>query len=169
MQRGGERLKKREKWIVCKDFPRYQVSNMGRVRNKRFMPPKILTYQLNERGYYRVCLYAYGNIRRYVYVHKLVWESWKGRTNKAVGHKNHNRLDNRLSNLLVVDDAETSFRRYMLRKEKIDMYGEDNEYICTYKNIKQATSRTKFDINDIVKCVYGDLLNIDGFIFKKKL
>lgn len=57
-------------WRTIKDFPKYEVSWTGQVRNTKNNKP-LLPID-NGRGYLRVGLYGEGKTARLIYVHRLV-------------------------------------------------------------------------------------------------
>ena len=85
----------REIWLDIRDHPNYEVSNVGRVRNKK--TNRLLKPVLNrEGGYYRVSL----NGIRY-YIHRLVADAFFDGDHRDmdVNHIDGDRLNNNLSNL----------------------------------------------------------------------
>ena len=84
-----------ERWLTVENHPDYEVSTLGRVRNKNtgcFLKP-----QLNkDGGYYRVSL----NGSRY-YLHRLVADAFFDGDHKLydVNHIDGDKSNNRLSNL----------------------------------------------------------------------
>lgn len=92
-----------EEWRDIKEtHGRYSISDEGRVRGPS---GKLLKPTLLQIGYYSVA-FSMGDhkvVRRYV--HRLVAEAFLGpiSVGKVVNHKNHNKLDNRLANLELID------------------------------------------------------------------
>lgn len=90
-----------EKWKPTIPSSRYEVSDQGNVRGPS---GKILKPTLMQIGYFSVAL-SFGNhkVVRY-YIHRLVAEAFIGRLpdDSVVNHKNHKKLDNRLTNIEVV-------------------------------------------------------------------
>ena len=83
------------------DYPNYEVSNFGNVRNiftKKVLSPKI------DKGYARVCLYnpLTGRSKVLIFVHKLVMDTFNPTNNPNfidINHIDENPLNNRLDNL----------------------------------------------------------------------
>lgn len=91
-----------ECWVDVKDTDNYEVSNMGRVRNKK--TGRILKPQLNrDGGYHRVNINA-----QHRYVHRLVADSFYDCdiTNKDVNHIDGNKHNNALPNLEICSRKE---------------------------------------------------------------
>lgn len=90
-----------------KDIPGYegiyQVSNCGRVLNKkeeRFLLPHTHKY-----GYLTVCL-CYKKKRRYAKIHRLVLLAFRGKSKLMVNHIDHTRDNNHISNLEYVTNLQ---------------------------------------------------------------
>ena len=108
-----------EVWKDIKDYEEeYEVSNLGRVRNKK--TKKILKPKKGKNGYSYVGLYKKGEAK-WFYVHRLVYEAFIGEIPKwmQVNHKDENKENNVLSNI----DA------LMTNKENLN-YGTHNERIA---------------------------------------
>lgn len=98
---------KNEIWRKCvAPFTRYEVSNMGRVRNSKLQVMKPLK---QNTGYLRVTLYHKG-INRILYIHRLVALSFCDGylPGLVVDHKNGIRDDNRAENLRWVTISENA-------------------------------------------------------------
>ena len=92
-----------EVFVDIPDFPGYQVSNHGRVRNKK---NKILKPYLT-RGYLRVSLYNDSG-RKCKLVHRLVAEAFipNSHNKPAVNHINGCKTDSNVSNLEWANHSE---------------------------------------------------------------
>jgi hypothetical protein len=95
---------------VWKDIPNYeglyQVSNLGRVKNKL----NILKNSPNSRGYCYVKLYKFGIHKMYA-IHQLVALNFLGHISDGthrivVDHINNDKLDNRVENLQLISNRE---------------------------------------------------------------
>jgi len=83
---------------------RYEVSDAGRIRGPS---GKVLKPTLLQIGYYSVALSLRNHKVLRHYVHRLVAEAFIGPITAAVvvNHRNGNKLDNRLTNLEIIDRA----------------------------------------------------------------
>lgn len=88
----------KETWIHIKDFPNYEISNDGKVRNtttNHFKKAGISTD-----GFYTVDLYNGGKLKR-INIHTLVASTFIDNPEeyKCVKHKDDNKLNNNINNL----------------------------------------------------------------------
>lgn len=88
-----------EIWKIIKNFPSYQVSNLGRIKSLKFGKEKILRQSITKE-YLKVRLYK--NKKSYnTEIHRLVYETFKNKlkNNYIVHHINENKKDNFIDNL----------------------------------------------------------------------
>jgi hypothetical protein len=124
----------KEKWVVPTykgiEYNNYLISNLGRVATNQSSPKNLKkeilfgNYKLIEtvpqnRGYIEVYPYTDEKVRKYILLHRLVWESFicEIPTNFVIDHKNANKVDNRLTNLQLITRSENSFKYH--RKDKL--------------------------------------------------
>lgn len=132
-----------EKWKRVVDFPTYEISNLGRVRNST---GKILKPQKNKtNGYYQIMLYngIAGKKIKLHYLHRLVATYFlpppqEGQT--QITHKNGDRSNNTASNLqwrYTSDKANFNAGIIVERKARIYKQSPPPKY---YQIIRQLTA-----------------------------
>lgn len=99
-----------EKWKTISDYPNYQVSDRGRVKNVN--TGKILKPRMHKNGYLSVALYAGSRASQKRFsVHRLVLEAFEknNNPNEETNHKNGIKTDNRFKNLEWVTKSENQY------------------------------------------------------------
>ena len=181
------KILEKEIWKDIKGFEGiYQVSNLGRVRslprqtNNQFgKKEKILKPQL-VRGYYIVCLHK-NSIRKFYYVHRLVYEAFNGQIPKGlqVNHLDERPINNALSNLnLMTPKENTNYGTGIQRGHNKQINGKcskpvlqfdlNDNLVKEYPSIKQAERDTGFANQHISACCKGKLKQAYGYIWKYK-
>lgn len=96
-----------EYWACIDGYPKYFVSNFGRVMNIK--TKRILKPNGDDRGYYIVDLYKNGKKRHYR-VHRLVGDAFcENPENKPfIDHIDHNGFNNHYKNLRWVSSSENN-------------------------------------------------------------
>lgn len=92
----------KEVWKSIVGFDNYEVSDYGRVRNKKSI---ILKPTIDNNGYFRVTLRSNGN-QKVSKVHKLVTRAFFGESDLEVNHKDLKKTNNKLVNLEYVTHKE---------------------------------------------------------------
>lgn len=107
-----------EIWKDCAKFPKYQVSNLGNIRNKK--TKHLITQKPNHNGYMRVGLYKEDSTRINVSVHRLVAEAFLegGGNDMDVDHILGNKADNRAERLAWTTRSENIKRAYGIGLKK---------------------------------------------------
>jgi len=100
----------------------YQVSSAGRFANCKY--ERILKPRKHSGGYLNVQLPDKNNKFSNYYMHRLVLESFRGKSRLEVNHINGIKSDNRLSNLEYVSHAENL--NHARKNGLLDIRGEKN-------------------------------------------
>ena len=115
-----------EIWKVIPDFPRYEVSNLGRVRSNCCKDGRKVRYvmkaYMRTNGYLYVDLFNHdpetGRVKvKHMDIHRLVAQAFIGKCKKGlvVDHISGNRLDNRLENLRYASPSENQANKHTER------------------------------------------------------
>ena len=88
------------KWVVMKNFSRYEVSDGGFVRIKA--TGKLMKPYTDKDGYRKIRLFNDNGVRVTFYVHRLVWEAFNGEIPPGIeiDHMEGDRLNNSLDYLM---------------------------------------------------------------------
>lgn len=107
----NERETDKEIWKDIDGFPNYQVSSLGRVKNKTY--GRLLKPFLVSKGYYSVALYR-DNVSHFCYIHRLVGDAFldkcDGKT--VINHKDGVRTNNIVDNLEWCTQSENIQKAY---------------------------------------------------------
>ena len=157
---------KKEIWMDISGYENhYQVSNFGNVRSlrrevetetgKRKYKGRQLTPELLYTGYYRVELQGSKQKRHRYKVHRLVLETFVGKSDLVVNHKNGVKTDNRLDNLEYCTRSENSIHAVKsgLIKRKLTVsqamsikYGHVNDKVSSIAKMYNVTMSTIYSI-----------------------
>lgn len=174
-----------EVWRVIEGFPRYQISNKGRVKslvNPR--NPKILKQGTMKRGYKSVTLMKgdeWGsNVRISQRVHRLVAQAFipNSELKPQINHIDCNPANNNVENLEWVTPIENAnhplTREHMLAKRGIitekcsrAVYVYDNDFnlLSAFTSTADAARKTDSSQGNIACCVNGYLDKYKGLIW----
>lgn len=110
-----------EIWKKIKDFPDYEVSNLGRVKSLKKHNEKILKLQNGTTGYLTCVLCKDGKLNTKK-VHKLVAIAFLNHIpngyKSVINHKNFNKKDNRVQNLEITTQRENANRKHCTSSSK---------------------------------------------------
>lgn len=102
---------KEEIWKIIEDYPNYEVSNLGRVRNIK--TGRVLRLSLQKDGYQHVSLCLKGKIK-HTLIHRLVANAFipNSENRKEVNHISGIKTDNRVENLEWNTRSENVYHSY---------------------------------------------------------
>lgn len=157
---------------VWKDIPNYeglyQASNLGRIKSKR----KILKPIKGE--YLKVGLSKNG-IQTTKYVHRLVAETFLGKSDLQVNHKDENKHNNCVNNLEWITFKENmnygtkQDRESMIKtRYHILQYDLDGNFIKEWFNLREIEKNTNYKKSNIQYSCIRKNRNAYGFKWKYK-
>ena len=152
----------KEQWKDIADFDNYEVSDLGRVRNKK--TKRILRLVKDSGGYVQVNLYNDGE-RKSIKIHRLVASTFipNPLNLPQINHIDENKTNNNVENL---EWCSAQYNIDYSQSKPVNQYSLDGIYIATYKSIKEASRTTGTDQTGIVDCCKGRLKTSGGFIWK---
>jgi hypothetical protein len=119
-----------EIWKDVKDYENYQVSNFGRVLNKKFN--RILKNTKDKTGYLLVNLSSYGEVKSFK-IHTLVWDYFgnEKRNGKIleIDHIDNDKQNNIIDNLQLLSHRENLQKRISLFRHKHKKNNKTSKYI----------------------------------------
>lgn len=172
-----------EQWKVIKDYPMYEVSNLGRVRsNNNPKNPKLLKQGTNIGGYKTVALVKEKNSGKShtKQVHRLVAEAWiPNPDNKPfIDHIDTNPSNNVPENLRWVTTEENANnpltkakvdaankKRAVERSQVVLVYDKDFTLLSAFTSTADAARKLDYSQGNIVNCCLGSLPHYHGLYF----
>jgi hypothetical protein len=133
-----------ENWRIIEEYPNYDVSTFGNVRNNKHK--NILKPTLNSSGYYRCTLV--NNIgKKTITIHKLVANCFiENIYNKpTVNHKDRNKINNNINNLAWATHLEQNLHKSKSTKIRCDslkvlrICSKTNIILEMYNSLKEAS------------------------------
>lgn len=156
-----------EEWRMISGFPKYEVSNKGRIRNAK--TGRIMKPSVDSRGYKSVCLRKDGlsHSRR---IHKLVTESFVGDAdNNDVIHIDRDRSNNDLDNLQINTRSQNMRSIYHNGRKQIHRM---KKIVCVetgevFESITECAVAMNTSRQAVSRCVNNSALtNSDGYHFR---
>ena len=112
-----------EEWKEIQGYPKYFVSNMGRIASLKNLKPRILATFINNKGYERVALSKNGQSHHYL-VSRLVAEAFCPNSDpegaRTVDHIDGDKENNEAANLRWMSQADNVRECFRRRREKND-------------------------------------------------
>lgn len=159
-----------EIWKDIKDYPNYQVSNLGKVKNAK--TNKILKPFSPIGEYLKVSLSKNGKAKHY-FIHRLVAETFIPNPNNypCVNHKDENPSNNCVSNLewcsyqynnnYGTRNGKVAEKLRKVKCKKVRQYDLNGNYIKTWNSIKEAEKEV--GSTHISQCTKGRFKQTKGY------
>lgn len=164
-------MENKEIWKNIKDYPNYQVSNMGRVKslsNNKTRKEKILKLHSDRNGYLFLSLSKDGKYKN-IRIHRLVATAFIPNPNNLpeVNHRNEDKTDNRVENL------EYCNRKYNInygtRTEKTQkpvlQFSKENNFIKKWNSATDVERELCFNKSSICMCCKGKRKSVGGYVW----
>lgn len=133
-----------EIWKTVEDFPNYEVSTFGNIKNKK--SNKLLKLLINNSGYYR-CALTHNSKTKNITVHRIVGKTFipNPENKPTINHKDRNRINNKLENLEWVTHKEQNLHKSKsnnIRRHASKVFricSKSNVILETYNSLKEAS------------------------------
>lgn len=164
-----------ETWKSIEDFPKYQVSDQGRIKN--IQTGRVFTGSKDAFGYMHVRLVnPYGGITLKK-VHRLVAEAFlpNPENKPLIDHIDGDKTNNALSNLRwftysenskAYEDSHKGQRKTVAKNRKIAQYNLDGELLAKYDSMKKASDTVGCGEFGIYSACNGKLRTASGFMWR---
>ena len=130
-----------EEWKEIQEFPLYEISNLGRVRNKR---GNLLSQHLFQ-GYYKTKLSKDGKASTW-YIHRLVAEAFLENPDKkpTIDHIDRNRTNNSVSNLRWATRYEQSINKNLTENHHIHIQANSTYQVRINRTFQTEEEAIRF-------------------------
>lgn len=163
---------KNEIWKEVLNFPNYQISSLGRVRNinsNRILQPSLTC------GYYKVRLSNEGIVKDCL-IHHLVFKHFHDEeynTNLVIDHIDGNKLNNNSDNLRLLSRKENAMMAYYKTNtnpaiKPVLQFDKDMNFIQEFQSVRDTARQLSLDSSTISKVCRGVNKTHGGYIFRYK-
>ena len=162
-----------EEWKAIKNHSRYEVSNLGSVRNIK--TGYVLKGRLSKSGYLQVSIRNdFTGKQENQYIHRLVASHWinNPESKREVNHKDGNKLNNCVDNLEWVTPSENQIHRQKVLGENrtsqrhIGRFDKNGILLQEYNSILSAAESFGKSRVNIDNALQGKQKTAYSFIWK---
>lgn len=148
-----------ELFRIIEEFPNYQISNLGNIKNKRG-ELLVIGKRISNSGYIQVRLYKNGKYY-YRYIHRLMAIAFLPNPNnyRTVNHINGNKMDNRIANFEWASD-EMQQRHAFLSSLKTSSNSFTREQLFKIYHLFFKEKKRPRDIANIMNRPFGTIKKI---------
>ena len=149
-----------EQWKTILDFPHYEISNQGRIRN--INTNQILKPWADGKGrYLQISLCDHGRVKKYL-MHRLVAQYFIPNPNNypEINHIDYDIKNNRYENLEWVTRKENMYHAFQkhspVRNYKESFLYKDCELVGEFKSVESAAryAHQEFGVSQSSICKY---------------
>lgn len=136
-----------ESWREIIDYPQYEASNFGRIRNKKYY--RLMTPSTDLAGYKITSIVNANGTIINIKIHRIVAQTWieNPLDKPTVNHKNKNRGDNNVENLEWATYEEQSTHKYNFNQKKNTIRCSKSSWLS-----KSTDNNTSFD-DEVWACI----------------
>ena len=150
-----------EKWKTIAEFPKYQISNLGRVKSTKRSAEYILNQYMDRYGYMYVRIYNMEHKCVDKKVHRLVAQAFLSNYSPIlqVNHINEIKTDNSVSNLEMCTNkynCNYGSRKIALAKP-IEQYSLTGKFIKLWESSREIERQLGFAHACISACCKGKI------------
>ena len=162
-----------ETFVKIEGFGKYEVSNLGKVRNIK--SGRVLKTSLNNNGYLRLWL-CENNKRKHLYLHRIIATAFIDNPEEkpCVNHIDENKTNNDLSNLEWCTVRENNIHGTRIKKvaekcfKKVIQLDLNDNVLNEFESMKQAEQETGVSRRNISSCCNGKRKSAGRFKWRKK-
>ena len=168
-----EKMTEVETFVKIEGFKKYEVSNLGKVRNIK--TGRILKPWITKDGYLMYGLYGYDK-RKKLYLHRIIATAFidNPEGKPCVNHIDENKLNNDLSNLEWCTAKENNVHGTRTKRvaeklsQKVIQLDLNDNVLNVFKSMVQAERETGIPNGNISSCCNGKLKSAGGFKWRKE-
>lgn len=156
-----------EIWLESEDYPKYDISNTGKIRNRK--TGRIMKTSIQHNGYEQVSLRK-DNKYYTKRVHRLVADAFYGHHDDLeVNHIDCNKLNNHIDNLEFCDRRANTLHAFAhgLRKPRGQIRVRVVETGEEFESIRACGRATGCDQSEICAYFRGEQKSVRGLHFEK--
>lgn len=162
-----------ETFVKIEGFEKYEVSNLGRVRNVK--SGRILKPQLTKNGYLKHFLYK-NNKQKHLLLHRIIATTFidNPEGKPQVNHIDENKLNNDLSNLewcTIRENAVHGTRTKRIaekRSKKVVQLDLNDNVLNEFESMVQAEQETGVFASSIGACCNGKRKSAGRFKWRRR-
>ena len=162
-----------ETFVKIEGFEKYEVSNLGKVRNIK--SGRILKPYLTKKGYLMHLLYE-NNKQNHLLLHRIIATAFIDNPEEKpqVNHIDENKLNNDLSNLEWCTERENAIHGTRTKRvaeklsQKVIQLDLNDNILNVFKSMRQAERETGIDATSISACCNGKRKSAGRFKWRKK-